>query len=137
MITLQLRAFVPKPLKCNFRKHDVALAHVTSRLEPCRVSSEADTHLARTQTGELQVRTKAEATRHRNASLGKVKMTRVQKLAQEWVESIFTELLIMVLLVMDLSLTIYEFKSDRPDELAHTKNPLMVMTGGILFVFFF
>ena len=57
----------------------------------------------RPQTGELQVLTKAEALKHRNASLGKVKMTRVQKLAQEWVESIFTELLIMVLLVMDLS----------------------------------
>jgi len=91
----------------------------------------------RPQTGELQVLTKAEALKHRNASLGKVKLTQLQKLSQEWVESVFTELLIMVLLVLDVCLTFYELMSTRPDELAHTENPLMVMTGGILFVFFF
>jgi len=89
------------------------------------------------ETGGLQVRTANEAKYLKEAALGQKSVSRMQKIAQEWVENPITELLIMLLLVLDLSLTIVEIRNPKPSSLAHRDNPLMVMTGGILFVFMF
>ena len=43
------------------------------------------------------------------------RIPRFQKMAQEWVESPFTEFMIMLLLVLDLGLTIHEFTRCRSD----------------------
>jgi hypothetical protein len=93
--------------------------------------------LTREQTKGLRVHTKGEAKLLKEAAIGQARISRTQKMAQEWVESPFTEFLILILLVLDLALTIYEIYNPSPVELAHVDNPLMVMTGGILFVFFF
>ena len=86
-------------------------------------------------TGAVQVRRTDERQTLKDAAAVKLRTTRLQKLAQTWVESPFTEVLIMVLLVLDISLTIVESYSNQYDGLANKEHPLVVMTGGILFVF--
>jgi len=58
--------------------------------------------------GILRPRTIAEGRSLKNALEGKAHISRFRKMAQEWVESPFTEFLIMLLLCLDLSLTIWE-----------------------------
>eukprot|EP00961_Rhodomonas_salina_P087911 1182750-Rhodomonas_salina.2 len=67
------------------------------------------------------------------------KISKLQRVAQEWVEAAWTEILVLLLVLLDLSLTIYELVADL-DEYADYeayKNPMNVVTGSILFVFAF
>lgn len=88
-------------------------------------------------TGAVQVRRTDERQTLKDAAANKLRTTRFQKLAQAWVESPFTEFLIMSLLVLDISLTVVESYAARYDSLANMQNPLVVLTGGMLFVFAF
>ena len=88
-------------------------------------------------TGAVKVRKTDERQTLKDAAAASLRTTRLQKLAQTWVESPFTELLIMLLLVLDICLTLVESSSSKYDGLANRDNPLVVLTGGMLFVFAF
>ena len=63
---------------------------------------------------------------------------RIQKMAQTWVASAFTEFMIMFLVLLDLTLTLYEasLPTEKASDLVnHWQNPFMVLTGAILFVY--
>ena len=77
-----------------------------------------------------------------NAKFAKEKksreMGRLQKGAMSWVGMIWTELIIIMLVLLDFSLTIYETTLS-PGELleGNEMNPLNVVTGCILLIFLF
>jgi hypothetical protein len=88
-------------------------------------------------TGAVKVRKTDERQTLKDAAAASLRVTRMQKLSQSWVESPFSELLIMSLLVLDIILTIMESSSSRYDSVVNRDNPLVVLTGGMLFVFAF
>lgn len=88
----------------------------------------------------LASRTTEERKTLKQAVQGRAHVSRLRRLFQEWVESPSTEFLIMSLLVLDMILTIWEAVT--PDDVKNDMlqgssptNPLMVVTGAILFVF--
>lgn len=77
--------------------------------------------------------------RYRSKEIG-----RVQHMAQEWVEALTTELLIMVLVALDISCTIFEqatfeelSEEEEAEEVDPLENPLVGLTGTILLVYTF
>lgn len=83
-------------------------------------------------TGEVRVRNAQERS---DTTAGKRRTTRLQEMAQSWVESPFTELLIIFLLVFDICLTVAE--SGKHSNPSGTENFLATVTGFTLCVFTF
>ena len=63
------------------------------------------------QEGGLKARTKVQDKSLREAAIHRRKAGRFQQMAQNWVESLFTESLIMLLVIFDISLTVVETES--------------------------
>jgi hypothetical protein len=69
-------------------------------------------------------RTKLQDKSLREAAIHRRKAGRFQQMAQTWVESLFTESLIMLLVIFDISLTVVEAESAKAGKTEVCRHPL-------------